>query len=263
MSNQSNTMPQPMRISEFIRYNFTDQRDWMNYKVVGRKFYFELYPAMGSGGFPTIKFEHEPFKLQNSSPLIYAFRTWSEFNGKTYQVVALFFSDGTFSKLETALRVYAFQDGKQVHMVTFPGGIWDFQAAMSVLLDMDYQANAKDIPQSKIKTIVGNLNEDDFTRTFTASISADGLPILEKSGDAIALRKSGIDLKTFQYFRWAKVWEIQNWKVIICERYDGAIEYVLHDENGQRPEHGAGNVPTLILALVCAFELWRSMPKTK
>jgi hypothetical protein len=184
-----------------------------------------------------------------------------EYKGSAFQVISTYWSEGTFAKGDTALRVWAFQDGKQVHMVTFPGSLWDFQAAMSVLLDMDYQANAKDVPQSRIKTIIGNLNEDDFTRTFTASIAADGLPVLETSGDAIALRKKGIDLKTFQYWKWAKVWEIENWKVIVCERYNGSFDYILHDQNGQRPEYGAGNAPTFVLGLVFAFDLWKSMPK--
>ena len=262
MFNQNNTMPAPMRISEFTHYRFESQKNWLNYKVLGKRFNFELYPTLDSD-FPVIKFEHEPFRLQQSSPMIEAFRTWSEFKGKRYQVISTYWSEGTFAKGDTALRVWAFQDGKEVHSLTFPGSLWDFQAAISVLLDLDYQANAKEIPQSKIKTIIGNLNEDDFTRTFTASIAADGLPILEKSGDAIALRKKGIDLKTFQYHKWAKVWEIENWKVIVCERYDGTFDYILHDQNAQRPEHTAGNAPTLIHALVFAFELWRSMPKPK
>jgi len=260
MFNQSSTMPQIQRISEFIHYRFESQRNAFSYQVKGKKFYFELYPTIESD-FPVIRFEHEPFILRQSSPMIEGFRTWSEYKGKRYQVISTYWSEGTFAKGDTALRVWAFQDGKEVHSVIFPGSLWDFQAAMSVLLDKDYQANAKEIPQSKIKTIIGNLNEDDFTRTFTASIAADGLAVLEKSGDAIALRKKGIDLKTFQYYKWAKVWEIETWKVIICEKYDGTFEYILHDENGQRPEHGAGNVPTLILALVFAFELYRSMPK--
>ncbi len=262
MFNQNNTMPAPMRISEFIHYRFESQRNWLNYKVVGKKFHFELYPDLNSD-FPVIRFEHEPFTLRQSSPMIEAFRTWSEHKGKRYQVISTYWSEGTFAKGDTALRVWAFQDGKEVHSVTFPGSIWDFQAAMSPLLHMDYQANAKDIPQSKIKTTIADLDEDTMTRTFSARIAADGLQALETIGDALALRKKGIDLKTFNYWKWAKVWEIENWKVIICERYDGAIEYVLHDENGQRPEHGAGSVQTLILALVFAFELWRSMPKPK
>jgi hypothetical protein len=255
-------MPQVQRISEFIHYRFESQRNAFNYQVKGKKFYFELYPALDCD-FPVIKFEHEPFTIRQSSPMIEAFRTWSEFKQKPYKIICTYWSEGTFAKGDTALRVWAFQDGKEVHSVTFPGSLWDFQAAMSVLLHMDFQANAKDIPQSKIKTIIADLDEDTMTRTFTARIAADGLQALEKIGDALALRKKGIDLKTFQYWKWAKVWEIENWKVIICERYDGAIEYILHDENGQRPEHGAGNVPTLIHGLVSAFELWRNIPKPK
>ncbi|MFZ4476348.1 MAG: hypothetical protein ACOYPR_14225, partial [Saprospiraceae bacterium] len=259
-NNQSNTMPQPWRTSEFIRYKFESQRNAFNYQVRGKKFNFELYPELDCS-FPVIRFEHEPFTIRESLPMIEACRGWSEYKGKSYQVISTYWSDGTFSKNNTSHRVYAFQDGKEVHSVTFEGSLWESQAAMSVLLHMDFQANAKDIPQSKIKTVVQDLNEDDFTRTFTARIAADGLAVLETSGDAIVLRKKGIDLKTFQFWKWAKVLEFENWKVIICERYDGKFDYALSDPNGQRPEHGAGVSPSLIYALVSAFDLWKNIPK--
>ena len=255
-------MPPPMRTSEFIRYRFEDQRNAFNYQVKGKKFNFELFPDLDCS-FAVIRFEHEPFTIRESLPMIEAFRVWVEYKGKCYQVISTYWSDGTFAKDNTSHRVYAFQDGKEVHSVTFEGSLWEFQAAMSVLLHMDYQANAKEIPQSKIKTIVQDLNEDDFTRTFTARIATDGLPILETSGDAIALRKKGIDLKAFQFWKRATVLDIENWKIIICERYDGKFDYTLSDPSGQRPEHGSGVSPSLIYALVAAFDLWKNLPKPK
>jgi len=264
MSNQSNTFPAPQRIFDFVRYNLADQRDWLNYKVVGRKFHFQLWPALDSE-FPTIQIEKEPLVIQNSSPLIHAFRTYSEFKGERYQIITLLFSNGSFFKDDTAWIVYAFQNGKQIHTVQFPGGMGEVGAAMAVLLDMDYQKNAKEIPQSKIKTTILDFDMDTMQRSYVASIAADGLPAFEKTGDALDLRKKGVNLTNFQYFKWARIWEIGQWKAIITERHDGRFEYMLSDQNGQRPTNANYNThaQSLVPLLVSAFDAWKNAPNPK
>lgn len=217
------TRTAPSRIQKPIQYNFQSRESALLYRPDGKRYTLTLWPPIDTN-FPVFESTFEaPAGAPKTHPVHAAYYAKWEVAGQTVPFVVLHLSGpGGFSTHSFELDASGKISGSIVE-----DGINEPRESMSILVSkLDFEMFGKKLDPAQFKTTVEAPDLVAMTQRWTATITAPGLPAFTASGDASALRKSGIDPAKFSYWKTVHVWERTtttgaNLPVILAESSEG------------------------------------------
>ena len=236
MSNKPNRTARP------VQFNPAARVDAITYEANGQTFTATFYPALNEV-FPaiTIQCKVPGGTAPDRLPMSRAWRVLSEIEGTVYAVLCVDFTQpvapgGHIEGTQNGVFLADPQSGKILFQSFAPGQVDLDSAARRVLLENAFSEQAQPLPSGAMKTVLGEINFEDMTQTWTATLTAPSLDPYRINGDAQALRKSGSNPEKYSHFTAAWTWQTtgSEFAFLIAETADGRYHVIGYDQKGRQ-----------------------------
>lgn len=240
----------PNRTARAVQFNPAERRDAITYTPNGATFEATFYPCLAEN-FPAITIQS---KVPNGTapdrlPMSRAWRVLAEFEGAVYAVLCVdFWQPVAPGRTEDGAQTGTFladpQSGKILFQSYAPGLADLDNAARRVLLENAFSEQSKPLPAGTMKTVLGEINYDTMSQSWTATLKAPNLDPYRITGDAQGLRKSGTNPEKYNHFTAAWTWQPtgSEFTYLIASCAAGRYHVIGYDQKGREKFRSATTI---------------------
>jgi len=221
------------RAPRIDKFNFSDKSDTYDFVMKGDKLSLTFNPALGSSYPDRMEVEHPcPARMEQptKTPIQSATRGIFEVQGRKYYSIVAHFDwpvvSGTGDQIPVVGYALDFLTGKELCRLEVLGQRESSDIIAGLAAKLLNEKNGKALGAGTLKTKIHDLDLENMTQTYSASIEAAGIPAYVVTGHVSDLRKAGKNPDSFKFFETAQVFTDGTFAHVIAKDWTGTYHTV-------------------------------------